>query len=94
MTNINYQTSHLTAFISAALVHSLVAAWAIFPSSPIVINQQAIRVSFVAPSSSDKKSFEASHKKIAINTDRENALKQKQDNKVEKSESETKKKIS
>ncbi|NBV05944.1 MAG: energy transducer TonB [Proteobacteria bacterium] len=91
MTNINYQTSHLTAFISAALVHSLVAAWAIFPSSPIVINQQAIRVSFVAPSSSDKKSFEASHKKIAINTDRENALKQKQDNKVEKSESETKK---
>lgn len=86
-----HQNSHLIAFVSAALVHASVAAWAILPSDPIVMNQQAIQISFVAPHASDKKSEQASHKKIAVNIERENAIKQKQNDKVEKVESKAEK---
>ncbi len=87
----NYQNSHLVAFISAALVHASLAAWAMFPSSPIVMNQQAIRVSFVAPSASNKKSENVSHKKTAVSVERENTIKQKQQDKLEKVESKAEK---
>ncbi len=87
----NYQTSHIVAFASAALVHVSLAAWAMFPSSPIVINQQAIQVSFVAPNASTKKSENLSHKKTIVNIERENAIKQKQQDKVEKVESKAEK---
>jgi len=87
----SYQNSHFAAFVSAALVHVSVAAWAIYPSSPIVMNQQAIQVSFVALSAPDKKSENSSHKKIALNIERENAIKPKQNDKVEKVESKAQK---
>ncbi len=86
-----HQNSHLIAFVSAALVHASIAAWTILPSDPIVINQQVIQISFVAPKGSDKKTEQASHKKIAVNIDRENAIKQKQNDKVEKVESKAEK---
>lgn len=88
----NYSASHLIAFAAAAFVHSGLAAWAMMPSSPTVINQQAIQVSFVAPSASEKKSENASHKKIVLNTKTENAIKQKLNDKVEKAESQAEKK--
>ena len=88
----NYKTSHLLAFTAAAFVHGGLAAWAMMPSSPIVINQQAIQVSFVAPSASEKRNENASHKKIALNVKTENAIKQKLNDKVEKAESKSDKK--
>lgn len=88
----NYQSSHLLAFTAAAFVHAGIAAWAMMPSSPIVINQQAIQVSFVAPSASERKSENASHKKIVLNVKTENAIKQKLNDKVAKSESQDEKK--
>jgi len=44
------KTSHLFALFCATIVHASIAAWSMMPSNPIVINQQAIQVSFVAPS--------------------------------------------
>lgn len=86
-----YQNSHLISFVAAAFVHGSIAVWSMMPSTPTVINQQAIKVSFVAPSASNQKSENTSHKKIALNTERENAIKQKQNDKVEKSESKAEK---
>ena len=86
-----YQNSHLISFAAAAFVHGSLAVWSMMPSNPTVINQQAIRISFVAPSASDQKIENTSHKKIVLNTERENAIKQKQNNKAEKSESEAEK---
>ncbi|MES2961399.1 MAG: energy transducer TonB [Pseudomonadota bacterium] len=88
---LNSQHSHLIALTAAALVHGSIAAWSMMPSNPVVISQQAIHVSFVAPSASEKKSESASHKKIALNVESENALKQKKNDKVEKAESKTEK---
>ncbi len=84
---LNSQNSHFIALTAAAFVHGSIAVWSMMPSNPIVINQQAIQVSFVAPSASDKKNENVSHKKIALNVESENVLKQKKNDKVEKSES-------
>jgi len=88
---LNSQNSHFIALIAAAFVHGSIAVWSMMPSNPIVINQQAIQVSFVAPSASDKKNENVSHKKIALNVESENVLKQKKNDKVEKSESKAEK---
>ncbi len=74
--------SQITAFVSAALVHASVAAWAIMPSSPVAISQQTIQVSFVAPSSAEKNSHSA-EKRIINKTPSTNAIKQKLQNKEE-----------
>jgi protein TonB len=84
---LNSQHSHFIALTAAAFVHGSIAVWSMMPSNPIVINQQAIRVSFVAPSTSEKKNESASHQKIVLNVESENTLKQKKNDKVEKSES-------
>ncbi len=81
----NYSHSHLAAFFSAVLVHASIATWAMMPSSPIVLNQQAIQVSFVAPSASQKTS-QSTQKKIVTKVKTENAIKQKQQNKTEVAE--------
>ena len=52
---LNSQNSHFIALTAAAFVHGSIAVWSMMPSNPIAINQQAIQVSFVAPSASDKK---------------------------------------
>jgi TonB family protein len=88
---LNSQNSHFIALIAAAFVHGSIAVWSMMPSNPIVINQQAIQVSFVAPSASDKKNENVSHKKIVLNVESENVLKQKKNDKVEKSESKAEK---
>ena len=84
---LNLQHSHFIALTAAAFVHGSIAVWSMMPSNPIVINQQAIRVSFVFPSASEKKNESASHQKIVLNSESENTLKQKKNDKVEKSES-------
>ncbi|MBU6140329.1 MAG: energy transducer TonB [Proteobacteria bacterium] len=81
----SYKKSHIAAFVAAAFVHGGLAAWSLMPSDPVVINQQTIQVSFVAPSASEKKNENSSHEKFALNSERENALKQKL-SKKEKSE--------
>ena len=77
----SYKKSHVTAFIAAALVHGSVVAWSLLPSDPVVINQQAIQVSFVAPSANEKKNENLSREKFALSFERENALRQKQSEK-------------
>jgi len=87
--NLNFsrhQPSHLFAFAAAIAVHAGIAAWTILPSDPIVINQQAIQISFVAPSSMNQQNENDSRKKIALNVERENAIKQKQNEKSEEAE--------
>lgn len=77
--------SHIAAFASAALVHASIATWAILPSNPIVVSQQALQVSFVAPSASEKNSHTA-EKRIVNETKSENTIKQKLQNKNESTE--------
>jgi protein TonB len=81
----SYKKSHVFALFAAAFVHGGLAAWSLMPSDPLVINQQAIQVSFVAPSANEKKNENLSREKFALNFKRENALKQQQ-NKEEKLE--------
>lgn len=81
----NFSNAHAFSFAAAALVHGAIAGWALMPSKPIVINQQAIQISFVAPTSSEKSA--KSKSEVAHNIERENALKQKQSEKTAKAES-------
>ena len=69
--------SKLFAFCAAVFVHGGIAVWSMMPSDPVVINQQAIQVSFVAPSANNQKSENLSRKKITLNSKAENAIKQK-----------------
>lgn len=89
-----YQKPHLIALTAAILVHGSLAAVSMLPSNPIVINQQTIQVSFVAPSSANKKSKSEFSQKIALNVESENAIKQKKVNQVENAESNTEKNLS
>jgi TonB family protein len=88
----HYQTSHLIAFAAASFVHLGLAVWSVLPSDPIVINQQVIQVSFVAPSAANKKSENNSHKQISLNFEKENTLKQKKNNENEKTSNKSEKK--
>jgi len=72
-----YKTSHLVALVCAFAVHAGILVTSMLPSNPIVINQQAIQVSFVAPNSINSKNENNSHKQIALNENKENAIKQK-----------------
>lgn len=89
----HYKVSHIIAFSSAALVHIGIAACSMMPSDPIVINQQAIQVSFVAPSANNQKSSDSAHKKIALNVERENAIKQKRNKETEQAEKKSEEKM-
>lgn len=89
---LHYQTSHIVAFAAASFVHIGLALWSMSPSDPIVINQQAIQVSFVSPSAANKKNENYSRKEISFNFEKENALKQKKNNENEKSENKSEKK--
>jgi TonB family protein len=77
---INFVNQHFLPLSATIFFHAMLATWLMLPSDAIAINQQTILVSFVAPSSSDKKSENNSHKKTALNIEKENALKQKKNN--------------
>ncbi len=81
--------SNIVAFTAAAIVHVGIAAWSMLPSNPVLINRQAIQVSFVSPSASSK-SQSISEKKIVIKRDDKNALKQQKNEKHELAENEKK----
>lgn len=83
----SYKNSHLVALFAAFFVHGGIAAWSLMPSAPVVINQQAIQVSFVAPSANEKKNQNLSHEKFVDVVENKNALKQKKE-KVQKEEGE------
>ena len=87
----NYKTSHLVAFFAAFAVHAGILVGSMLPSNPIVINQQAIQVSFVAPNAQNSKNENLSHKKIVLDVKSENALKKKDNEKeIAKNKSEKK----
>ena len=80
----NYKFSHITAFFSAAIIHVGIVAWSSMPSTPIVLNQQAIQVSFVAPSADIQKKISTSKSKPKIQlAENENALQKKAETKNE-----------
>jgi len=72
-----YKSSQIVALVSAVAVHGAILVTSMLPSNPVVISQQAIQVSFVAPNSTNSKSENNSHKQIALNVNKENAIKQK-----------------
>lgn len=74
----SYRKLHVIAFTAAAFVHGSLAAWSLIPSKPVVINQQAIQVSFVAPSANEEKNENLSHKKSVMVIEHKNSIKQKQ----------------
>ncbi len=84
----SYKKSQVFAFAAAAFVHGAIAGWSLLPSKPTIINQQAIQVSFVAPSQ-EKQNSKNSSEKFALNIERENSIKQKQKNKNESAENKT-----
>lgn len=88
----SYKTSSLIAFGAAFAVHAGIVVASMLPSNPIVINKQAIQVSFVAPTANNQKSENVSHKKIVLNVENENAIKQKKNNESEKAENKSEKK--
>jgi protein TonB len=75
----NYKNSHFIALTAAAFLHGALGFWSMMPSNPVVINKQAIRVSFVAPSSVAQKSDNSSHahKKIILDEKSQNLMAQK-----------------
>lgn len=89
---VNYKISHVVAFFAAFVIHAGVVVSSMLPSNPIVINQQAIQVSFVAPSSNNQKNENLSHKKIALDVKSENALKKEKNDEKEIAENKSEKK--
>jgi len=73
----NRSNFHFFAFLSASLVHCSLLVWGLMPSKPIVINQQAIQISFVAPFGANKKNDNIAHKKIVVD-EHKNLIRQKQ----------------
>jgi len=71
----SYKNTHYISAISAALIHVGVGFWAMMPTSPVVINQQAIQVSFVSPNASEKKNNDNSYKKELVVLDKKDAFK-------------------
>lgn len=51
MTSNSHSKAQLTALSAAIFLHGSIAAYAMMPSAPIVIPEQVIRISMVAPSS-------------------------------------------
>jgi protein TonB len=64
------------ALLFTALIHAIIAAWAIFPFSPTIIKQQTLHVSFVAPNSQQKQNESKHSEKFIPATEKQNALKQ------------------
>jgi protein TonB len=79
----SYGNSHFAPLLAATFLHGTIATFAMLPSKPTLLNQQAIQISFVAPSAVNKKSENASHKKIVLNSEQQNAIKQKQNSETE-----------
>lgn len=73
----NYKISHLIALSAAFAIHGAIVAASMLPSNPIVINQQAIQVSFVAPNSQNNRNETVSHEKSVV---KDNGIKQKKEN--------------
>lgn len=67
--------AHIFAFAAATAIHGGATLWSLLPSQPIVINQQAIQVSFVAPSNSNSKNENYAKKEITPKVENLNALK-------------------
>jgi protein TonB len=76
-----YKNTHFVAVFLAGAIHVAAGFWAMMPSSPIVINQQAIQISFVAPNAAEKKSDDSSYKKNLVVLDKKDALKQEKNQK-------------
>jgi TonB family protein len=75
---VSYKISHLFALFVAFAVHAGIVVVSLLPSSPIVLNNQVINVSFVAPNSQNSRSENFSHKKNLIALEKENSLKSKE----------------
>ena len=71
----HYKLSHLFAGLAAITVHGAIVVASMSQSNPIPLNQQAIQVSFVAPSGANGKSENLSHKKNATFSEAKNAAK-------------------
>ncbi len=83
------KNNHIVALTAAAFVHGALATWALLPSDPTIISQQAIKVSFVAPSASEKKS--ATTTKLLKETKSDTLLAQNKVSKVEQIKSNSEK---
>ncbi|MBL6665065.1 MAG: energy transducer TonB [Rickettsiales bacterium] len=81
---IKYKTIHIVSCLAAIGVHAGILASSFAPSDPVVLNKQAITVSFVAPSSKNNNSFEIAKKE-------DNNLKVKQKKSLKAQKKETKK---
>lgn len=65
------------AFFSAVIVHGGIAFWAISDSNSIIVQRQAMQISFVAPSSQAQQKIESLEEKISPDIEKKNALKKK-----------------
>lgn len=79
--------SNIIALAAATVVHVGIAAWSMMPSSPLLINRQAIQVSFVSPSANSQRST-SSEEKIVVKKENKDAIKQQKNEKSELAENE------
>jgi protein TonB len=96
--NYNYESFSLKALAATMAAHALIALWLIFPATPpVIIKQQTIQVSFVAPSSANK-TTDIFYKKNIPDAKNKNALREKKQPKpsdeIAKTVSETKNNLS
>jgi len=71
--------THIFSLVAASAVHGLIVGWSLMPSDPVVINKQAIQVSFVAPSANQKASEQISEKNFDLQIQQKAALKKSQE---------------
>jgi outer membrane biosynthesis protein TonB len=90
MNFVTHSSSNLLALAAAAVVHVGIGAWSMMPSNPTVINQQAIQVSFVAPSANNQKNENVSQQKNFAKLEDKNSIKQKKNDKTELAENQKK----
>lgn len=89
---IKYKTIHIISGVAALGLHVGILASSLAPSNPVVLNKQAINISFVAPSARNDQSFELAKKEeVDFEIKKKNSLAAKEKIKEVKKETKEKK---
>jgi TonB family protein len=78
-----YKILQVAAFFGALIIHAGIVLSSMIPSNPLVINQQVIQVSFVAPSGS-KTTNETDYRKKIVTAFKSQNITEKLENSLEK----------
>lgn len=86
-----YSLTHIISLITTVAIHAGIAASSLFGSKPLILHQQTINVSFVAPSANNTKSQDKIIKEEFVEIKKKSTLVKKQQDKKNTKKSEIKK---